>query len=302
MPPPRCAASAHDRPDLTDAPQSRVLAGITTRNRAHILPKALDSLRATAWPGLAIAVLDDASEDGTPALRTRYPEVRWIRHEQPAGIIESRNELMRGAEADYFLCLDDDAWFLRGDELASAIAHLEANPTAAAVAFDILSPDRPGPVARGAARPTAMFIGCGHVLRLSAVHAAGYYAAAPGLYGSEEKDLCLRLADLGYRVDLLPGVHVWHDKAWSGRDWFPLHRSGVCNELVMTLRRCPLPDLLAVLPLKLASFAGYWLRQPAYLRAGLAGTSDFLHHFGPVWRTRRPVRRATFWRFSRPPA
>lgn len=278
------------------APPS-VLAGITTRNRAYILPKALDSLRTVAGPGLTVTVLDDASTDATPALRERYPEVRWVRHAQSAGIIESRNELMRGTDADYFLCLDDDAWFMRGDELALALAHLQAHPAVAAIAFDILSPDRPDPVERGTPLPVAMYIGCGHVLRLSAVRQAGYYAASPGTYGSEEKDLCLRLADLGLDVVRLPGVHVWHDKAWSDRDYFPIHRSGVCNELTMTVRRCPLPDLLLVLPLKLLSFLWFWIRRPSFFAAGLAGTGQFLRHSLAALRSRAPVRRATFWRF-----
>lgn len=278
-----------------------MLAGITTRNRASILPKALDSLLRQSHHPQQVMVIDDASEDDTSALAARYPQVHWVRHPRPAGIIGSRNELMSGSTADYFLCLDDDAWFLENDELALAIAHLEANPRVAAVAFDILSPDRPTAVERTSVRKTAMFIGCGHVLRLSAVRAAGFYTPAPGTYGSEEKDLCLRLTDQGHEVHLLPGVHVWHDKAWSGRDWFPLHRSGVCNELVMTLRRCPLPDLLLVLPLKLASYLVYWLKNPTRLRAGIAGLGDFLRHFGSVWSSRRPVSRDTFWRFRRTP-
>ena len=278
-----------------------VLAGITTRNRAHILPKALDSLRLVARAGLSVTVLDDASDDGTPALRDRYPEVRWLRHDRPAGIIESRNELMRATDADYYLCLDDDAWFLRGDELGLALERLEAAPHVAGIAFDILAPDRAEPVPRAAPHPVAMFIGCGHVLRMSAVRQAGFYAASPGLYGSEEKDLCLRLADLGLVIERLPGVHVWHDKAWADRDNRPLHRSGVCNELVMTLRRCPLPDLLAVLPLKLVSYLVFWLRHPYYFAAGLGGVADFLRHLPAVWRSRRPVQRATFWHFRRLP-
>lgn len=281
------------------SPQPSIFAGITTRNRAHILPKALDSLRAAARPGLAVTVLDDASTDGTPALRTGYPEFNWLRHEAARGIIESRNELMRSATAEYFLCLDDDAWFVRGDELLLAVRHLEANPAVGGVAFDILSPDRPDPVERGVPRSTAMFIGCGHLLRLAAVRATGYYAATPGSYGSEEKDLCLRLADLGHAIHLLPGVHVWHDKAWSGRDWFPLHRSGVCNELVLTIRRCPLPDVLLVLPMKLLSFGWYWIRRPRFLPSGLTGLWDALRALPQTISTRRPVRRATFWQFRR---
>lgn len=281
------------------SPQPSVLVGITTRNRAHILPKALDSLRAVVRPGLAVTVLDDASTDSTPTLRERYPEIRWLRHNQAAGIIQSRNELMRSATTEYFLCLDDDAWFLRGDELGLALDHLQANPTVAAIAFDILSPDRSSPVNRSAPLPVAMFIGCGHLLRLSAIQAAGYYAPSPGIYGSEEKDLCLRLADLGFQVMRLPGVHVWHDKAWADRDNRPLHRSGVCNELVMTLRRCPLPDVLLVLPLKLASYLWFWVRKPFYFSAGLAGLGDFIRYLGPAWQSRRPVKRNTFWRFRR---
>lgn len=275
----------------------RVLAGITTRNRASLLPKALDSLRAQSYPNLQVAVLDDASDDDTPALRAQYPEVRWQRHPAPLGIIASRNELMRDADAEYYLCLDDDAWFLRGDELALAVACLQAQPAIAAIAFDILSPDRPKEEPRTAPRPTAMYIGCGHVLRLSVARAAGFYAPSPGTYGSEEKDLCLRLADLGLRVELLPGVHVWHDKAWAGRDNRPLHRSGVSNELTMALRRCPLPDVIVVLPLKTLSYFWFWLRHPFYARAGFAGLGDFLQHFTATWRSRQPVRRATFWRF-----
>lgn len=276
-----------------------VLAGITTRNRAAVLPRALDSLLAQSRPGLEIAVVDDASTDGTSQLRTRYPGVRWERRDAPAGYMANRNGLMRATAARYFLCLDDDAWFLRGDELALAVAHLESDPKVAAVAFDILSPDQPTERARGPARATPMFIGCGHLLRVEAARAVGFYAPAPGPYGSEEKDLCLRLADRGLRVDLLPGVHVWHEKAWADRDNRPLHRSGVCNELIMTVRRCPLPGLLLVLPGKLLSYLWFWVRRPFYLRAGVAGLGDALRHARLAWRTRAPVRAATFWRFSR---
>ena len=62
-----------------------------------------------------------------------------------------------------------------------------------------------------------MFIGCGHVVRLAAVHAVGVYEPAPGSYGGEEKDLSLRLMDAGYAILSLPGVHVWHEKTSIAR-------------------------------------------------------------------------------------
>lgn len=277
----------------------RIIIGIATRNRAGILPKALDSARAQRGPNIGVAVLDDGSTDETARLRARYPDVDWRRHDRTHGLIESRNELMASVAADYYVSLDDDAWFLVGDEIAIAVERLEKNSAVAAIGFDILSPDRPNPSPRTPAKPASMFIGCGHILRLSAVREVGFYAPAPGTYGSEEKDLAFRLADRGHRIEMLPGVHVWHDKAWTGRDWFPLHRSGVCNELVMTVRRCPAPDVGLVLPLKLLSYLRYWVRNPQYFRAGLAGLGAFLRHLPRVLATRQPVRRRTFWTLTR---
>lgn len=278
-------------------PQPVVLVGITTRNRAAILPKALASALSQTYPQLQVAVLDDGSTDQTPSLRENYPVVQWIRHEQSQGIIESRNELMQSTAAAYYVSLDDDAWFLQNDEIARAVSYLESHPGVSAVAFDILSPDRPGIVPRTEAAPVSLFIGCGHMVRLTDVRDVGWYAPTPGTYGAEEKDLALRLADRGLKIHLLPGVHVWHDKAWTGRDWYPLHRSGVCNELFMTLRRCPMPDVLLVLPLKILRFLWFWIKRPSYFAAGLAGVGLFLKNAGSALRSRAPVQRATFWNF-----
>lgn len=277
-----------------------VLLGITTRNRAQLLFRALESALAQDYPAIHVVVVDDASTDETPDLRARFPLIEWIRRDSIRGYMANRNDLMRRADFDYFVSLDDDAWFLRGDEVSLAVARLQDQPRLAAVAFDILSPARPEPAARGAPRDARMFIGCGHALRLSAVREAGGYTPSPGAYGSEEKDLSLRLADLDYRIERLPGVHVWHEQAWQDRDWSPLHRSSVCNELVMTLRRCPMPDLLLVLPLKVMSFAWYWLRRPALLRPGLGGLREAARAVPRTLATRQPVRRSTFWEFRRP--
>ena len=81
----------------------------------------------------------------------------------------ARNKMMLTATEDYYVSLDDDSWFIRGDEIAIAVDYLERHPEAAAVAFDILAPDSPQPVPRGVRHSVGMFIGCGHVLRLSTV-------------------------------------------------------------------------------------------------------------------------------------
>jgi hypothetical protein len=294
--PARTQALCH--PVLSAPPAAaRILVGITTRNRAALLPRAIASALDQGGVELRVAVHVDGSTDATATLARGYAGVEWTRSDQPLGLRAVRQRWMQRRDVDFFVSLDDDAWFRHGDEIAVALDRFAADASLAAVAFDILSPEEPEPQPRSPPHPTTLFIGCGHMLRLTAVQSVGGYAEMPGPYGAEEKDLCLRLADAGHRVEFLPGVHVWHAKAWSGRDQAALHRSGVCNELVMTARRCPLPDALLVLPLKFVSFLVFWVRQPGYGRAGLRGVRDFLHHLPAVWRSRQPVRRRTFWRF-----
>jgi GT2 family glycosyltransferase len=275
-----------------------VLVGIVTRNRASILPKAIRSAFSQSYPKVEVAVLDDGSDDGTPALQSDFPAVQWQKWESSRGYLHARNHLMATASADYYLSLDDDAWFLEGDEVAVAIAYMEDNPRVGGVAFDILSPDRPNPAARSAPQRTSMFIGCGHVVRISALKECGFYAPSPGLYGAEEKDLCLRLLDGNWEIHRLPGVHVWHDKTAVARDEAAQHRSGVCNDLVFALRRCPLPLMLAVLPAKMMSHLRFAVRTHL-LRPCVEGFGLFLRHALPVWQTRNPVRPETFAEFLR---
>jgi GT2 family glycosyltransferase len=143
-----------------------------------------------------------------------------------------------------------------------------------------------------------MFIGCGHVVRLAALKQVGAYDPTPGGYGGEEKDLCLRLLDAGFRVMTLRGVHVWHDKTPVAREIPKQHRSGVCNDLVMTLRRTPLSALPLALPVKFfRHFQFAWNRN--LVGPCLAGFGLFLRNSPFLWRTRRPVRLETLKTFIR---
>lgn len=269
-----------------------VLVGIVTRNRAGILPKALASAFAQAVPKLQVAVIDDGSTDDTPKLPAQFPQVNWVRREAGQGYMSARNELMARPGFDFFVSLDDDAWFLRTDEIAVALQYLSEHPSVAAVAFDILAPDQPTTRERGAAQSVATFIGCGHVLRLTAVRAVGGYEATPGGYGGEEKDLCLRLMDAGYEIVRLPGVHVWHDKTPVARDIPHQHRSAICNDLVMTLRRTPLLVLPLALPAKLFRHLRFSWRA-GLVRPCLAGFALFTRSLPAICRSRRAVRMET---------
>jgi GT2 family glycosyltransferase len=273
-----------------------VVVGIATHNRAGVLRKSIQSALRQSYAPLRIAVIDDASRDETPYLRHEFKTVSWERWEPGQGSVRARNRMMLTATEDYYVSLDDDAWFIQNDEIAIAVDFLDRHPKVAAVAFDILSPDHPQQAARGARRLVAMFIGCGHVLRLSAVKEFGGYTEFPGTYGAEEKDLCLRLIDSGYEIVKLDGVHVWHDKSVLARDIPRQHCSGVCNDLTLALRRVPIVFLLPVLVWKVLSHLAFGVRT-GMLHPCLQGFRNFIYAAADVWRTRRPVRLSSMVRF-----
>ena len=291
------ALTAPDNPKAIHD-SGEVLVGIVTRNRHRVLPKAIESALRQMYPRVRVAVLDDGSEDDTPQLRSRYPTVRWIRWEQSRGYLEGRNYLMRESNADFYLSLDDDAWFISDDEISIAVQDLEANPKVAAAAFDILSPDRERRDPRSEPQPTHQFVGCGHMLRTSAVRECGFYVPFPGYYGSEEMDLSVRLLDRNWEIHFLRGVHVWHDKTTIARDISAQHLSGVCNDLAFAARRCPFPLVLGIIPVKLMNHVRFAAKNHL-LKPCLAGLKLFISRALFVLNSREPVRASTFVEFIR---
>lgn len=275
-----------------------VLVGIVTKDRANILPKSLESALSQQEVSIKVSVIDDGSRDSTPELRQRFPTAEWTTWPKSRGYVAARNFWINKAEADYFVGLDDDAWFLSGDEIAIASTAMKANPNIGAIAFDILSSDRPKRRERSGLHCVSSFIGCGHLLRLSAVREIGGYEVGPGLYGGEEKDLSLRLIDGGYTIVRLNGVHVWHDKSLLSREASAQHRSGVCNDLVMTVRRTPGYLLPAAMLAKLYRHLFFAFRK-GLTKPALAGFELFFRSLPEAWRSRKPVKVSTLRTFMK---
>jgi len=274
-----------------------VVVGISTHNRSELLRKAIRSALDQSHRPLRVAVVDDGSSDETPMLRGEFPSVDWERMDHAQGYVPARNRMMLNASEDYYVSLDDDAWFLAGDEIALAADVLDADPNVAAVAFDIISPDQPTPGKRGSIAEVSLFIGCGHVLRLSAVRQMGGYCEFPRPYGTEEKDLCLRLIDAGYQVVKLNGVHVWHEKSVIARNLASQHASGVCNDLTFVVRRVPLALLPPMITYKLASHILFAVRC-GLIGSCLRGIGAFAATCAAAWSTRHPVRLSSLVRYQ----
>lgn len=232
----------------------KVCVGITTKNRKGILPKAIDSALKQDYKDIQVFVFDDGSTDGTSDLKSKYPDkVRWERSEVSIGLLEARNRMMRTCGADIFISLDDDAWFLKNDEISIAVQYFKENEQLGAIGFDILEMGsaRFREVPRESPILTNFFKGAGHALRMSVVKEVGYYIPFPVKYGHEEKDLGIRILDEGYKIWMIPGVHVWHDFTPIERNKTEQNRGFIINDLVYKFRRVPLLYLPPVLGLSI---------------------------------------------------
>lgn len=219
----------------------KVCIGITTKNRCDILPKAIEAALSQDYPELEVRVFNDGSTDETSSLKDKYPEVLWMESDQSVGLLSARNELIQSTNAALYVTLDDDAWFLKGDEISLAVAEFKKDEKLAVVAFDILQKGtrRFNSIQRSAAIPTNVFIGCGAMLKCAAVEEAGNFVAFPVRYGHEEKDLSIRMLDLGYNLVFMPGVHIWHDFTRLERNLESQRKSLITNDLIYQYRRVP---------------------------------------------------------------
>lgn len=102
---------------MRTAPPPLVSVLVPTRNRASLLPRALESVWAQRRDDVEVLVVDDASTDGTDAYLAslaRQGRVRHLRNDRPLGACVARNRALREARGMYVTCLDDDDEMLPG--------------------------------------------------------------------------------------------------------------------------------------------------------------------------------------------
>lgn len=259
---------------------SKVLIGITSKNRVSILPKAIDSALNLKYENKQVAVFDDNSTDSTYKLENEYKNVKWYFSKEEKGYLYARNMFLQTTDADYYCSLDDDSWFLDEEQLKNAVAYMDEFPSVGALSFKIFSHDLRKEIKRGdVIVETNNFIGCGHMLRVSAVNSVGNYAVNPGYYGCEEKDLCIRLMDNDFKIVRFPAVEIWHDKTNIARDFPMQHQSGVCNDLVFMWRRTPTIYLIPSFFFKIYKHLSFSFnyKEVKLLKPCLRGVRDFFN-------------------------
>ncbi|OHA20656.1 MAG: hypothetical protein A2836_02240 [Candidatus Taylorbacteria bacterium RIFCSPHIGHO2_01_FULL_45_63] len=92
-----------------------VSVGLPTRNRAHLLPIALNSLLNQTYRNIEFIVSDNASDDETEKIMleyvTRDPRVQYTRQAQNIGGNPNHEYVLDKARGVYFMwASDDDSW------------------------------------------------------------------------------------------------------------------------------------------------------------------------------------------------
>ncbi len=100
---------------------------IPTYNRAHVLPRALASVRAQTHAVTEIIVVDDGSADDSAALVAReFPEA-FVISQPNHGVSHARNRGIDAASGDWLAFLDSDDEWCR-DKLERQLAALALEP------------------------------------------------------------------------------------------------------------------------------------------------------------------------------
>lgn len=106
---------------------------IPARNAADTLDLAVGSVLRQSWRALEVVIVDDRSEDATPAIARRLadadPRVRVLANQRASGAYGARNTGIATARGAFVACHDADDWAHPG-RLAGQMAALGAGQAA----------------------------------------------------------------------------------------------------------------------------------------------------------------------------
>jgi len=227
---------------------SRILVSvaIVTRNRRRDVVAAVESALAQRLPEKEVLVFDGGSTDGTAEIvRRSFPEVRLWREERDPGFVAARNRLVREAQGEYVVGLDDDAYFTAPDTLERVQEGFGRYPAAAVLALPFMVPGRgrlrPGEVPLQPGQELANYTGCAWAIRRGVALEMGPFRELEE-YLKEDRDLSLRLLARGYEIRLADCAPVVHRHS-PVRDWEGRLRLDVISTLLLDWFHVPGPYL-----------------------------------------------------------
>ncbi|HVG32526.1 MAG TPA: glycosyltransferase family A protein [Pyrinomonadaceae bacterium] len=197
---------------------------ITTHNRPHLLPRAVESARL-AGSDVEIIVVDDASTDETAKVCRALDGIRYVRVERNQGVAGARNVGILASASEYLCFLDDDDVRL-AHTLDAQVEALASAPEAGMIYAQAELADQNGEPS-GRFYPSRCwqgdifwrllsrnFIPCGSVVfRRSCLSRVGLLdAAVPGL---DDWDLWIRISELYPVIALEQAVFRWRQSTPS---------------------------------------------------------------------------------------
>jgi glycosyltransferase involved in cell wall biosynthesis len=105
---------------------------ITTYNRAHLLPRCIDSVLRQTYANLEIIIANDCSTDNTKSVVRHYikkdKRIKYIDHDKNLGNAHTRNTALKNCKGKYIAFLDDDDEWIDPDKLKKEVGIFEKYP------------------------------------------------------------------------------------------------------------------------------------------------------------------------------
>jgi len=286
---------------LEELPAMRVTIIITTSNRLEELQRTLQTLEKLDPAPDEILITADGCTNGTAEfIISAVPNVKLIVNQRAKGSVASRDRMMRAAQGDLVLALDDDSYPEQLDCIARIVPLFKQRPELAVLHFPHHSDEYPETLAQtnfGSEHLTRSFANSGAVLRRSTyLQLPGFESRFFHMY--EEPDYALQCVAAGYDVLFSPVITIRHHYSGQARDEIRIHHRHARNELWSTVLRCPFPFAAGIAAWRVFSQFRYackrgwsWVvREPAWWWQALAGVPNCL-------RKRRPVSWASYKRW-----
>jgi GT2 family glycosyltransferase len=266
---------------------------ITTHNRLEDLKRTLNTIWNLSPPANKILVTCDGCTDGTSEwLRTAYPDIHVIVNEQGKGSVASRDYMLRIAQGDLILSLDDDSYPVEPDAIGRLKKWMQDRPVIAVATFPQRSEEFPVSLTE---RLLPELGYSSTYPNSGACYRRCVYQTLPGFNASffhmyEEPDYALQCIGAGLGIYHTNIISIRHHYSAVGRNEMRTHHRHARNEFWSTLVRAPLvliPVMSAYRMLSQFRFAmryglAWMIREPIWWYQGLTGVMKCLLNRRPV--------------------
>lgn len=200
---------------------------ITTYNRRHLVCQAIDSVLVQSRPAAEVIVVDDGGNDGTAAaLRAYGDNIRYV-YQENAGLSAARNHGIRLAAHPFVAFLDDDdVWHPRKLELQ--MPFMEGDSQLGIIGADQFDwplsafPDIPADADWSPVHVSweqlvvrTLIPVSSAVIRRSVLDLVGGFDLSGLLFGSEDRDMFLRIAEVSRVAMIRLGLIGYRDTVGS---------------------------------------------------------------------------------------